>query len=146
MAHSRIIQVTKNRIDKSEWLKAVNLDLELLRCEIDFIDYVVDAENREEDLKWLKGQLKRVGFSLRGKKILISDKTDFLDKWKETAIEAVEDFNLYKMQRIASGVYFSSFYIYDEDFGYPIPLWEWAKEVVGTGKTFYVGGIIDYHY
>lgn len=146
MSHSRIIQVTKNRIEKSEWLKAANLDLELLRCEIDFIDYVVDAENREDDLKWLKEQLKRVGFSLKGKKILINDKTDFLDKWKETAIEAAEEFNLYKMQQIASGVYFSAFYIYDEDFGYPIPLWEWAKEVVWTGKTFYVGGIIDYHY
>ena len=82
MSHSRIIQVTKNRIEKSEWLKAANLDLELLRCEIDFIDYVVDAENREDDLKWLKEQLKRVGFSLKGKKILINDKTDFLDKWK----------------------------------------------------------------
>ena len=146
MSHSRIIQVTKNRIEKSEWLKAANLDLELLRCEIDFIDYVVDAENREDDLKWLKGQLERVGFSLKGEKILTSDKTDFLDKWKETVIEATEEFDLYKMQRIASGVYFSAFYIYDENFGYPIPLWKWAKEVVKTGKMFYVGGIIDYHY
>ena len=146
MVHSRIIQVTRERIDKSEWLKAADLDLCQLRGEIERIDYVSDTDDREIELEWLRNQLERVGFTLDGENILSGCGTDFIERWRALSVEAAGELDLYKMKRLASGVYFSGFYIHDEDFGYPVPLWAWAKDVSGTNQTFYVGGIIDYHF
>lgn len=146
MSHSRIIQVTRKRVDKSGWLKAADLDLCQLRGEIECIDYVSDTDDRESELEWLRDQLERVGFTLDGENILSGCRTDFIERWRALSVEAAGELDLYKMKLLASGVYFSGFYIHDEEFGYPVPLWAWAKDVLGTNQTFYVGEIIDYHF
>ena len=147
MSHSRIFQVSKNRVNENDRIKASDLALDVLSREIDYLDYVKDSESpRKEDLEWLKDQLKRVGFELKGEKILPSTDDSFLDEWRRECIKAAEELDLYEMARISSGIHFCSFYIYDKEFGYPKPLWVWAKDVLGTNQTFHIGGIIDYHY
>lgn len=149
MSHSRIIQVSVERLNESDRMHASNFDEDMLRCEIDCFDYCVDSSDRADDLEWFKEQLERVGFALDGDAITVGNDHSFLDKWKDEAVKAANEFDLYKMERLASGVYFSAFYIYDEYFGYPVPLWKWAKDVIEERREieeFYVGGIIDYHF
>lgn len=144
MSHSRIIQVSRNRV---KGMKVDGLNIDMLRAEIDNLDYVIDSDSsREEDMEWLKQELSRVGFSLDGEKINIGTSDLFLKKWKEEAIEAAEDLDLCKIREIGSGSYFSKFYIFDKEVGYPVSLWCWAKEVFGKDETYYVRAFFDYHF
>lgn len=146
MSHSRIIQVSKERVEENERLDSSSLELDELLHEIDGVDYVMEPDSsREVELDWLKEELDKVGFALNGEEITVGKDETFLSDWREKAIEIAEEFSLWKMKEVASGVYFSAFYIYDEEFGYLMPLWEWAKQVLGNDQTYYVGGIIDYH-
>lgn len=147
MSHSRIIQVSKERVEENERLDSSSLELDELLHEIDGVDYVMEPDSsREVELDYLKEQLDKVGFTLDGEKITVGKDETFLSDWREKAIEVAEEFSLWKMKEVASGVYFCAFYIYDAEFGYLMPLWEWAKQVLGNDQTYYVGGIIDYHY
>jgi hypothetical protein len=147
MSHSRIIQVSKERVEENERLNSSSLEIEESLHEIDGVDYVMEPDSsREVELDWLKEQLDKVGFTLDGEKITVGKDETFLSDWREKAIEVAEEFSLWKMKEVASGVYFCAFYIYDAEFGYLMPLWEWAKQVLGNDQTYYVGGIIDYHY
>lgn len=146
MSHSRIIQVSKERVEENERLDSSSLELDELLREIGGVDYVMDPDSsREVELDWLKEELNKVGFALNGEEITVGKDETFLSDWREKAIEVAEEFSLWKMKEVASGVYFCAFYIYDAEFGYLMPLWEWAKQVLGNEQTYYVGGIIDYH-
>lgn len=146
MSHSRIIQVSKERVEENERLDASSLELDELLHEIDGVDYVMEPDSsREVELDWLKEQLDKVGFALDGEKITVGKDETFISDWREKAIEVAEEFSLWKMKEVASGVFFCAFYIYDEEFGYLMPLWEWARQVLWNEQTYYVGGIIDYH-
>ena len=147
MSHSRIIQVSKERVEENERLDSSSLELDELLHEIDGVDYVMEPDSlREVELDWLKEQLDKVGFTLDGEKITVGKDETFLSDWREKAVEIAEEFSLWKLKEVASGVFFSAFYIYDEEFGYLMPLWEWARQVLGNEQTYYVGGITDYHY
>lgn len=147
MSHSRIIQVSKERVEENERLNSSSLEIEESLHEIDGADYVMEPDSsREVELDWLKEELDKVGFALNGEEITVGKDETFLSDWREKAIEVAEEFSLWEMKEVASGVYFSAFYIYDEEFGYLMPLWVWARQVLGNEQTYYVGGIIDYHY
>lgn len=147
MSHSRIIQVSKERIEENERLNSSSLEIEESLHEIDGVDYVMEPDSsREVELDWLKEQLDKVGFTLDGEKITVGKDETFLSDWREKAVEIAEEFSLWKMKEVASGACFCAFYIYDEEFGYLMPLWAWARQVLGNEHTYYVGGIIDYHY
>lgn len=147
MSHSRIIQVSKERVEENERLDSSCLEINELLHEIDGVDYIMEPESsREKELDWLKAQLDKIGFALNGEEITVGKDETFLSDWREKAVEVAENFDLWRMKEVASGVYFCAFYIYDEEFGYLMPLWEWAKQVLGNEQTYYVGGIIDYHY
>lgn len=150
MAHSRIIQVNEEKLSKNNHLTVeVFCDLNLGNS-IEGFDYAIAPDSpREEELKWFKEQLEGVGFTLDGEKITVGEDETFLSDWREKAVEVAEDFDLWKMKAVASGAFFSEFYIYDEYCGYPVSLWKWAKDVIESRKevrNFYVGGIIDYHF
>ncbi|MFC2407565.1 MAG: hypothetical protein ACFNM8_01370 [Prevotella histicola] len=147
MSHSRIIQVSKERVEENERLDSSSLEIEERLHEINGVDYVMEPDSsREVELDWLKEELDKVGFALDGEKITVGKDETFLSDWREKAVEIAEEFSLWKLKEVASGVFFSAFYIYDEEFGYLMPLWEWARQVLGNDQTYYVGGIIDYHY
>lgn len=147
MSHSRIIQVSKERVEEDERLNSSSSEIYERLQEINGVDYVMEPDSsREVELDWLKEQLDKVGFALDGEEITVGKDETFLSDWREKAVEVAENFDLWKMKEVASGVYFSAFYIYDEEFGYLMPLWAWAKQVLGNEQTYYVGGIIDYHY
>lgn len=147
MSHSRIIQVSKERVEENERLDSSSLEINELLHEINGVDCIMEPDSsREVELDWLKEELNKVGFALNGEEITVGKDETFLSDWREKAIEVAEEFSLWKMKEVASGVFFCAFYIYDEEFGYLMPLWEWAKEVLGNEQTYYVGGIIDYHY
>ena len=150
MAHSRIIQVSEERLSKSNHLTVEDFYDLNLGDTIEGFDYATVPDSpREEELKWFKEQLERVGFTLNSEKITVGEDESFISDWREKAVEVAEDFDLWKMKAVATGVYFSGFLIYDEYYGYPVPLWKWAKDVMeerGEIESFYVGGIIDYHF
>lgn len=147
MSHSRIIQVSKERVEENERLNSFSLEIEERLHEINGVDYVMEPDSsREVELDWLKEELDKVGFALDGEKITVGKDETFLSDWREKAVEIAEEFSLWKLKEVASGVFFSAFYIYDEEFGYLMPLWEWARQVLGNDQTYYVGGITDYHY
>lgn len=147
MSHSRIIQVSKERVEENERLNSFSLEIEERLHEINGVDYVMEPDSsREVELDRLKEELDKVGFALDGEKITVGKDETFLSDWREKAVEIAEEFSLWNLKEVASGVFFSAFYIYDEEFGYLMPLWEWAKQVLGNDQTYYVGGIIDYHF
>lgn len=147
MSHSRIIQVSKNIVNKNDRMRSSNFDMDVILRVVDGVDYITDPDtSREEELKWLKVQLDKIGFTLDGEKITVGKDNFFIDEWKDKAVEIAEEFDLCKMKEVASGVYFCAFYIYDNEIGYPMPLWAWGKRVLGNEQTYYVGGIIDYHF
>lgn len=150
MAHSRIIQVNEERLSKNNHLTVEDFyDLELGNA-IEGFDYATVPDSpREEELKWFKEQLEKVGFALDGEEITVGEDESFISDWREKAVEVAEDFDLWKMKAVASGAFFSGFFIYDKYYGYPVSLWKWAKDVIESRKevrNFYVGGIIDYHF
>lgn len=147
MSHSRIIQVSKERIEEDERLNSSSSEIYERLQEINGVDYIMEPDSsREVELDWLKEQLDKVGFALDGEEITVGKDETFLYDWKEKAVEVAENFDLWRMKKVASGVYFCAFYIYDKEFGHLMPLWAWAQQVLGNEQTYYVGGIIDYHY
>ena len=147
MSHSRIIQVSKERVEEDERLNSSSSEINECLQEINGVDYVMEPDSsREVELDWLKEQLDKVGFALDGEEITVGKDETFLSDWREKAVEVAENFDLWRMKEVASGVYFCAFYIYDEEFGYLMPLWAWAKQVLGNEQKYYVGGIIDYHF
>lgn len=147
MSHSRIIQVSKNIVKEKDRMRSSNFDMDVILRVVDGVDYVTEPDSpREEELKWFKEQLERVGFTLNDEEITVGKDESFISDWREKAVEVAKDFDLWKMKEVASGAYFCAFVIYDDEIGYPMPLWAWAKQVLGNEQTYYVGGIIDYHY
>jgi hypothetical protein len=150
MSHSRIYEVRTRKVVEEERITKFDYDFDKLHVEIPMMDYFLNSEApREDDLEWLSQELERIGFPMDRDEITIGEDTAFLDEWKDAASDATEDLDLWKMRQIASGVYFSDMYIHDADNGAPIPLWAWAKDKIDSGeqgRTYYVGGILDYHF
>lgn len=149
MSHSRIFQVSRSPIAKEGRLLADDTEFDRFRVEIPLMDYFRDSESpRNEDLSWLASELGKIGFSLSDGKITIGSDGAFISTWKEEAVKSAEKFDLFEMQNVANGTFFSDMCIYDEDDGYPKPLWRWAYGVLESQKprtVYHIGGILDYH-
>ncbi|WP_333615708.1 hypothetical protein [Bacteroides pyogenes] len=150
MSHSLIIHVSSSLVLENERITADNLCFDTIQVEIPLMDYFKDSDSlREDDLKWIGAELAKVGFKLNREEITMTVDTSFIDKWKDATAKAADEFDLWKMKKVANGTAFSSMYVYEEENGYPKPLWEWAYDYHTLGKgevKLYVGGIIDYHF
>ena len=99
MSHSRIIQVSKNIVNKNDRMRSSNFDMDVILRVVDGVDYITDPDtSREEELKWLKVQLDKIGFTLDGEKITVGKDNFFIDEWKDKAVEIAEEFDLCKMK------------------------------------------------
>ncbi len=152
--HSRIYQITKNPIDEDERLYS-SIVPEWF-CNV-IADYVDDGCNRDDDIGWLKRTLGDI-VSVDGEKFTFSsDVTGFFSNRHKAFVEAaeklskmpLEDFASYKdcaFVRNLNNAYSDEygFYVYDDDECLDT-LEDFMRRVSG-GETYYIGGIVDYHF
>lgn len=153
MSHSRIFQVTSVRLNEEEYMNE-NIDYDEVARSVPLMDYFGESgDSREEDIKWLSGQLPK-GFSVDESGVLTYDgSTVFINDWKDELDDALMQMDLYNFDRIAEGRGMCAFYIMDDDHEIR-SLWRWAIDIALAYKrnkcegveTFYVGGILDYHF
>ena len=159
--HSRIFQLSTERIDKDEYLCSSHYE----SYEDIFIgavaDYVADSEDREEDIKWIGDSYKDIKVSHNH----VDDtmftfkkgfaKKYFKDRYKEfkdiSSKMTFEDFagitdttgmSVYRVKQCMENTW--GFYIYSSDFG-TISLDRFIREHMEEGKPYFVGGTVDYH-
>ena len=152
--HSRIYQITRNPVDEDVRLCSNDIP-EWFYTSI--ADYVDDECNRDGDIEWLSRSLKDVA-SINGDKITFaSDISAYFEKKYEAFIKAAnelaatpfENFASYKDSAIIrelNSAYSDEygFYVYDDD-EYLDTIENFMRGVNG-GETYYVGGIVDYHF
>ena len=153
--HGRIFEIREERLPREEWMKASDFYEEDTRG---WCDYLHDSEDRKDDLDWLKSGLPSSIFKLDGDKIeIISDGKEFVEEW---IAELKEEVNKLTYDTFTQGVAAtkvktklnsmikSGFMFYTDYACYPHNPTSFIRDCITAhqGKTFYVCGIIDYHY
>lgn len=157
--HSRIYQISKNPIDKEDYIEESNYWDHWFIGSI--ADYVNGDTDREDDIKWLKDCYEERGISFGvdddGEYIVIEDKVkyftpkfEFFQKaLRELPASTIDDFigcecgySLYNLKAA-----------YDDEFGFYVDGDDTSMETFDSfirsssnGMKFYIGATIDYHY
>ena len=163
--HSRIFQITKEKLDKTDWIIADHYYDHWFTNRI--ADYVNDDINRKNDLDWffscMDGVVER---NKRNKsKFKIINKLKYFESRYERFLQALEDLCGATLQQFAGeekfgedGLSFAKYRIdceYNDEFGFYVDdNREWAgldtmdefMRRVHDGDEFYIGGVVDYHW
>ncbi len=153
--HSRIFQIEKEVVPEDEYIISADIPEWFTNS---LADYVDDDCDREDDIDWL--MTCSIGnFAARdGDKLTFTSDTRgyFKDKHEafikaaqkltEVPFEAfVDDYGVYSIFYNLKEAYNDkhSFYVYSD--GYLHTMDEWMRQVK-PGETYYLGGVIDYHF
>ena len=156
--HSRIFQVSKNKITEDNKISSYRYDEGF----IDRIaDYVVPTESRKDDLEWLTTCHKGLEVSTKGKNttLKIVSKTEYFEKKFEEFQEhlnklkdyTMEDFvdsskwlDMYRLRDAYNDEH--GFYIDDNDEYHGIATLDEFIRNAEDGDVYYIGSTFDYHY
>ena len=152
--HCKIIQLNDKSIRKND---RIDMDTILNQCEwfvgsiADYVDDVKD-EIRGEVLEF---HLKRTGFKFSRNKLTIVSAEDYFKNRYQKLIESASELSRTSLEDVASGKAWMLVWnindCYDDKFGDYI-YYDGYLETMDSfvrnneGETFYVGGVVDYHY
>lgn len=157
--HSRIIELSKEPVDKESRLTASDIDADSIIYHV--ADYVDDTEeeNRSNDFRYF---LKRPGLVVdeTNETVTLEDKTVYFTGSYQAMREAaqkllqfsLDDFSREDKTDLIMTMYnLKSAYDADDEVyvSTPIGLYtmdRFVREYWKTGETYYIGGIVDYHY
>lgn len=140
MSHSRILVLVNNyyKVDCEDIL-------ETMQSYGNGADSVIESDSSyEADLDWFKNWAKDYGIEVKGKNLIIKDKSIFYDKMKEAVFEGLEDISgrgRWKATEALRMVH--GFWIYSDNILCTLP---YFLEDVKEGDTFKVRCFLDYHY
>lgn len=153
--HSRIFQIEKELVQEDEYIISADIPEWFTNSLADYVDGDCD---REDDIDWL--MTCSIGnFTVRdGNKLTFTSDVSgyFKDKY-EAFIKASQELNkvsfddfvsdrgiysiLYNLKEAYNDKY--SFYVYSDWELHTLD--EWLRQVK-PGETYYIGGVIDYHF
>lgn len=157
--HSRIFQISKKPIDKSDYIEESNYYDHWFTNQI--ADYVNGCTNREGDIDWLKSCYNNQGLSFgaddNGEYFIIKDKNEyfapkfesFQKNLQELSVATLEDFvsyksspQMYNLEESYDDKY--GFYVDSED-TFLVSFDEFVR-CSEVGIKYYIGATIDYHF
>ena len=156
--HSRIFQVSKNRITKDNLIEEGRYDEYFIGK---IADYVVESKDTEDDLKWLTTCKKGIKVTKKnGATILkIVSKEEYFKKSFEEFQELIKKFDHYTLAEFIDSKNWldfyrlkdsydnqHAFYIDDNDEYFGIATLDEFMRNVENGDTYYIGSTFDYHY
>ena len=156
--HSRIFQVSKNRITKDNRINKWRYDDYFIGR---IADYVVESEDTDEDLKWLTTCKKGIEVVKKSKITILKivSKEEYFESSFEEFQELIKKFNDYTLADFIDSKNWMDFYqlkdSYDDKHGFyvddtdeyfGITSFDDFMRNVENGDTYYIGNTFDYHY
>jgi len=162
--HSRIFQITKEKLPKSEWISSNDYYDHWFTNRI--ADYVDDDVNRDSDLDWffsvMEGVVRRD--EKNGNKFKVIDKLEYFRTRHEEFIHALNELQSITIRQLAGeepikpcGLSYLKYKLdsaYNDEYSFYVDdNHEWAgldtldefMRRVHDGDEFYIGGVVDYH-
>ena len=151
MSHSRIFELSKDKIDKDDYLTASYFDEGSFVGEI--AEYTSDSEDRDADIDWLKkvtdGVFEitkdgKVRFLNGGKvKYFANRYNSFMAKVRDMTIEQFSSgsYDAYVLREIIDDKF--SFYVYADN---GLDTLDSFIRDAAEGTEYYIGGIVDYKF
>lgn len=157
--HSRIIELSKEPVDKESRLTASDIDADSIIYHV--ADYVDDTkeESRQDNIHYF---LKRPGIAVdrKNETVTLEDKTAYFARSYHTMRAAaqkllqfsLDDFSTENKTDLSMTMYIlKSAYEADDEVYVSTPIGmytidQFVREYWETGDTYYIGGIVDYHY
>lgn len=153
--HSRIFQVSREPITEENYISECRYDDYFVGQ--NGVDYVVESDNKQDDLNWLRTANK--GIEVTENTIKVTSKKEYFEKSFEEFQEYVEKFNNYNMEDFIDPKNWLDFYrfkdAYDSTDGFKIDdndeyfgitsLDNFVRNVE-EGKVYYIGKTFDYHF
>lgn len=151
--HSRIFQIEKEKVTKDEYITTDHLPDWFYTI----ADYTDDDCNRQSDIDWLAIIIGNIATVIGDKITFSSDvRSYFKDKY-ESFIKAAKELEevsldnfittcgvnstLYRLKEAYSDKY--GFYVYNDSM---LSTLDDFMRTVKDGETYYIGGIVDYHW
>lgn len=154
MAHSRIFQLTKNKLKREDWMDPGYFDSDHMPIGADAINH---SNNRQADIDWLMQAIEDSGALIRGAddhQQIIFPKSfkqtyfqhrfaTFQQKVAQCTLEQFCDpMDAYELGRMIDQKY--SFVVYDDE-AYCKSLDEFIRHLPDKKVTYWIGGTLDYH-
>lgn len=151
--HSRIFQVNKKPIKEEDYISESDYWEHWFTNEI--ADYVVDSDDRNDDIKWLKESAKgyTVGHDINGDYIMITNRIEYFSnafkRFKET-LDSIKDCTI---EHFIDGMHeiWSLKNVYEDRFGFYVDAngelmtFDSFIRYCNEGDIYYIGGTLDYH-
>ena len=157
--HSRIYQISKNPIDKVDYIEESHYwDHWFIGA---IADYVNEDTDRTNDIEWLKECYGNEGLSFGtdddGEYFIVTDKAEYFAKRFKTFQKTLKELSELTLDDFASGKSSMQMYTlkaaYDDKFGFYVDGDDTGMETFdecirssSNGTKFYIGATIDYHF
>lgn len=157
--HSRIYQISKNPIDKVDYIDESNYYDHWFIGSI--ADYVNEDTDRTNDIEWLKECYNNEGLSFgvdnEGEYFIIADKAKYFSKRFVTFQKTLKELSELTLDDFSSGRSGMQMYTlkaaYDDKFAFYVDGDDTGMETLdecvrssSNGTKFYIGATIDYHF
>ena len=152
--HSRIFQVSLEPIDEWDYItESYYWDHWFTR---EIADYVDDATNRDDDIKWLMECCDGFTFNKddKGEYFIVEDKEVYFKKNFERFMQTIDKIKDYTLEDFSKG-FFEMWELkdaYEDKFGFYVDadgeVMNFDSFVRGCAKDakYYIGGTLDYHW
>lgn len=156
--HSRIYQISRNPIDKYDYIEEDRYYDHWFTNSV--ADYVDDDTDRTDDIQWLKDCYMDSGLSFdtddNGEYFIVEDKVKYFASKFKTFQAALKELSEITLDEFVSNKIDGQMYIlqdaYDSKFGFYVDGEETYLETFDSfmryaniGDKFYIGATIDYH-
>ena len=154
MAHSRIFQITREKIeDREDYIDSGIYDPALYSH---FADYIDNVKDEQDSLRWLDEKFEGL-FVRDGRELTLLDISEFMEEYKAAIVKATENLDMrdfmtcYNLRRVMKYTHRNcDFYINEEIYNTtPFSFGAFVQDIYQNykpGDKFYIGGILDYHF
>lgn len=151
--HSKIYQITKKELKRSEYVTMYTFDPEAFTF---FADYIDDVE-RDEEKELLESfdRLFEGIFSRKGRTVTLLDTSEFIEEWRKTIKKCADNLDftdwhsLFQLKEITKRTHCEyNTMLYTDYAGFEY-FGDFVQRLYAThkpGDKFYIGGILDYHW
>lgn len=153
--HSRIFQASRKPINKCDYIEESNYWDHWFLNEI--ADYVVESDDRNEDIEWLKVCCGNKGIEFgvddSGEYFIVKSKQEYFADKFERYMEILNIIQHYTLDGFINGIHeiWSLNNFYEEKFGFYVDLngdllcFDRFVRYCNIEEKYYIGGTLDYH-
>ena len=151
--HSRIFQASTKPIKEYEYLSESDYWEHWFLNSV--ADYVVDSDDRNEDIEWLKdcAQGYIVDHDENGEYFVITSKVEYFENAFKNFTELLDKIKNYTIENFVAGIHemWGLKNAYEEKFGFYVDMrgelmsFDSFVRHCTEGEKYYIGGTLDYH-